>query len=90
MTTQLEQLSNAAGALHQSCDFLMKNFEIKQQVGLCLTVPCGRQFRENYRFIVYLLTSDCVPGRPASMGKIFACQWLGHLSPRPPSLSSKR
>jgi len=26
----LEQLSNYNGELHQSCDFIMKNFEIRQ------------------------------------------------------------
>jgi len=29
--TELEQLSNTAGALHMSCDFVMKNFEVRQE-----------------------------------------------------------
>jgi len=29
--TQLEQLSNTAGALHMSCDFIMKNFDLRQE-----------------------------------------------------------
>jgi len=29
--TELEQLSNTAGALHMSCDFILKNFEVRQE-----------------------------------------------------------
>eukprot|EP00397_Hematodinium_sp_SG-2012_P027725 GEMP01029148.1.p1 GENE.GEMP01029148.1~~GEMP01029148.1.p1 ORF type:complete len:667 (+),score=210.48 GEMP01029148.1:225-2225(+) len=29
-TVQLEQLSNAAGDVHKSCDFIVKNFEVRQ------------------------------------------------------------
>jgi len=29
--TQLEQLSNTKGALHQSCDFILRNFDVRQE-----------------------------------------------------------